>query len=366
MSLQCGIIGLPNVGKSTIFNALTKANIAAENYPFCTIDPNIGIVEIPDLRLHKLAEIYNPKKITPASVQFIDIAGLVSGASKGEGLGNQFLGQIRQAQAIIHVVRCYEDNNITHVEGAIDPIRDTELIETELLLADIQSLEKRVVKIKKQKKTSKKESFDELDLLLRLIEHCNNGFRALNFPMNTEEFKFISELNLLTIKPILYVANIDEKELVKKKKGIHTSRLIKFLTKRDTPLIEICGKLEHEISILPKEEKKIFLEEYNLLEPSLNKLIRAGFKMLGLGTFFTGGPNEVKAWTLKEGSNATLAAKEIHSDIQRGFIKAEIIKYEELEQYGSEKAVKEAGLARLEGRDYIVNDGDCIFFHFNV
>ena len=366
MGLQCGIIGLPNVGKSTIFNALTKANIPAENYPFCTIDPNVGIVKIPDSRLNKLAEIYNPKKITPANVQFIDIAGLVSGASQGEGLGNQFLGQIRQAQAIIHVVRCYEDSNITHVEGVIDPIRDAELIETELLLADIQSLEKRVVKIKKQKKNLKKESSDELDLLLRLIEHCNNGSRALNFFMNEEEFKFISELHLLTIKPILYVANIDEKELIRKKKGIHTSRLVEYLKKRETPSIEICGKLEHEISVLSKEEKKVFLKEYNLLEPSLNKLIRAGFKMLGLGTFFTGGPNEVKAWTLKKGSNASLAAKEIHSDIQRGFIKAEIIKYKELEEYGSERAVKDAGLARLEGRDYIVNDGDCIFFHFNI
>ena len=365
MALRCGIVGLPNVGKSTIFNALTESSVPAENYPFCTIEPHIGIVPLPDLRLAKLKNIFNPEKVTPASVEFTDIAGLVKGASKGEGLGNKFLSQIRQVSAIVHVVRCFEDENITHVEGSIDPVRDAELIETELLLADLETLEKSVYRLNKLAK-KEKNAQKELAIVLRLKAHCDLGKMARTFDAVEEELEIIKNLFLLTQKPILYVANVDENEILQTTRSLHAQALFDFAKKESNQAIRLCGKIEQEIALLNEEEKIIFMDEYNLNEPGLNKLIHASFKLLGLETYFTGGPIEVRAWTIKEGATAPEAAGEIHTDFQRGFIKAEVIKYADLIVHGSEKKVKDAGLAQLEGKDYIVCDGDCIYFHFNV
>jgi GTP-binding protein YchF len=366
MALRCGIVGLPNVGKSTIFNALTASSVPAENYPFCTIDPHVGIVELPDPRLDKLAEIFKPGKVTPATVEFTDIAGLVRGASKGEGLGNQFLGQIRQVAAIIHVVRCFDDNNVTHVEGGVDPVRDAELIETELLLADLETLERRYSKAEKGLKSGVKKEHKEFDVIKRLLEHCNAGHRARTFKADEEEITIVRSLHLLTRKPILYVANVDEAEITHDKRGKLEQQLVEFAEKEGNLAIRLCGKLEQEIAILPDNEKAMFLEEFNLSEPGLHKLIHVGFRLLELETFFTGGDVEVRAWTIKQDATAPEAAAEIHTDFQRGFIKAEVIKYNDLIRLGSEKAVKDAGLAKLQGKEYLVADGDCIYFHFNV
>lgn len=365
MALRCGIIGLPNVGKSTIFNALTKSSVPAENYPFCTIDPHVGVVPLPDLRLDRLAEIYKPEKVTPATVEFTDIAGLVRGASKGEGLGNRFLGQIRQVAAIVHVVRCFEDKNTTHVEGSLDPVRDAELIETELLLADIESIEKRM-RITEKAAKSEKASAREFAVLGRLLSHCSDGHRARTFAADKEDSAVIRSLHLLTRKPILYVANVDEVEIMQDKRGPFCQTLFDFAEKEGNLAIRLCGSLEQEIASLPDDEKSLFLDEYNLPEQGLDKLIHSGFKLLELETFFTGGPKEVRSWTIKNNATAPQAAGEIHTDFERGFIKAEVFPYSELDKLGSEKAVKDAGLAKLQGRDYVVKDGDCIYFHFNV
>tara|TARA_B100000959_G_scaffold239460_1_gene260078 strand:+ start:359 stop:1456 length:1098 start_codon:yes stop_codon:yes gene_type:complete len=365
MALRCGIVGLPNVGKSTIFNALTKSSVPSENYPFCTIDQHVGIVSLPDSRLDKLNKIFQPEKVTPATVEFIDIAGLVRGANKGEGLGNQFLGQIRQVSAIVHVVRCFENDNITHVEGSIDPIRDAELIETELLLADLQTIEKNINRLEKLVK-KEKNAEKELNILLRLKEHCDEGKMARTFYTQKDEINIIESLFLLTGKPILYVANVDETEIVNNKRNDYVQSLFDFADNENNLAIRLCGKIEQEIADLNKEEKSLFLDEYNLQEPGLNKLIHAGFNLLGLETYFTGGPTEVRAWTINKGSTAPQAAGEIHTDFERGFIKAEVIKYKHLIKYGSEKKVKDAGLSQLHGKEYIVEDGDCIYFHFNV
>jgi len=358
-------VGLPNVGKSTIFNALTASSVPAENYPFCTIEPHMGIVPLPDDRLAELEKIFNPEKVTPATVEFTDIAGLVRGASKGEGLGNQFLSQIRQVAAIVHVVRCFEDDNVVHVEGGVDPVRDAELIETELLLADLDTLEKsvyRLTKLAKKEKGAQK----ELDVVSRLKVHCDAGNMARTFEADAEENAIIRTLFLLTRKPILYVANVDEDEITHDKRNSYVQALFDFAKKENNLAIRLCGKIEQEIAIMDDEGKAMFLEEYNLPEPGLNKLIHAGFNLLELETYFTGGPIEVRAWTIKQGASAPEAAGEIHTDFQKGFIKAEVIKYDDLVRLGSEKNVKDAGLAVLQGKEYTVQDGDCIYFHFNV
>ena len=366
MSLQCGIVGLPNVGKSTLFNALTKSSAPAENFPFCTIDPHVGIVNLPDSRLDKLKAIYKPEKVTPATVEFIDIAGLVKGANKGEGLGNKFLGQIRETSAIIHVVRCFNDSDIVHVNGEVNPIRDAEIIETELLLADLDTLERKLDKTKKLARGGDKRLKIELGLLERLIDHCGDGLWAKSIKFTEEEFEIAKGFHLLTNKPILYVANISEDDITSNSANKNLEELINYASSKNSSVIKVCASIEQEISTLSDEEEKVFLIEYNLKESGLNKIVRASFNLLGLQTYFTGGPTEVRAWTINKGSTAKQSAGVIHSDFERGFIKAEVFSYDDLVEHGSENALSNLGLARTEGKDYIVKDGDCIFFKFNV
>ena len=355
------------MGKSTLFNALTESSVPAENYPFCTIEPHVGIVALPDDRLKELAKIYNPQKIVPAAVEFTDIAGLVRGASKGEGLGNKFLGQIRQTAAIIHVVRCFENDNVTHVEGNVDPIRDAGTIETELLLADLETLEKRHRKTEKGARSGDKTAKKELNLINRLIQHCNDGHRARTLPIHdADEKKILHSLHLLSSKPILYIANVDETEIIQDERNKHVQALFDFAEKEGNSAIRVCASIEQEIAVLPKDEKELFLLEYNLPEPGLHKVIHAGFSLLGLHTFFTCGDQQVRAWTIPVGASAPKAAGEIHTDFERGFIKAEIFQYDEIIKHGSEKILSDLGLIRQEGKQYIVKDGDCIFFKFNV
>ena len=361
MSLRIGIVGLPNVGKSTLFNALTKSGIEAENYPFCTIDPNIGIVEVPDKRLTEIDALINSKKIIKTAIEFVDIAGLVKGASQGEGLGNKFLSNIRNVDAIIHVVRCYENENVTHVEGNIDPKRDIEIIETELILKDLETVTKRIEKIKRDVKAGRK--LEENKLLENLLSHLNNGnnLNQLNI-----EHELMKELNLLTDKPILFVVNVSEDDIIQTE---HTEQLIKlheYLNSRNENYINICSSLEQEISNLEEEEQKEYLKEFGVEEPVLNSLIRKAYNMLSLHTFFTAGPQEIRAWTIKLNDNAYDAAGKIHTDFQKGFIKAEVYHFSDLVKYKDELAVKEAGLIKQEGKEYVVKDGDIMLFKFNV
>ena len=361
MSLKCGIVGLPNVGKSTLFNALTNAQIQAENYPFCTIEPNQGIVEVPDNRLEKLVKIVNPKKVIPASVEFVDIAGLVEGASKGEGLGNTFLSHIRETQTIIQVVRCFEDKNITHVNNKVDPLADVEIIETELLLADLEILEKVKINFNKKKSILDRNSIEKLEVIEEIIELIKESNRKKISEISNEKKNLVKEYNLICLKPFIYVANIDENN-----SEINIETLKNKVSKEGSEFIILSIKLESEISELDTNEKTIFLKEMGLEEPALERLIRKSYNSLGLGTFFTAGKEEVRAWVLKKGSLAPQAAGVIHSDFERGFIKAEVVSFDDYISFNGEQGAKSAGKLRSEGSDYVVNEGDIILFRFNV
>ena len=366
MALTCGIIGLPNVGKSTIFNALTSSDIPAENYPFCTIDPNVGVVAVPDEKLKALAQIYLPVKTTPAVMEFVDIAGLVRGASKGEGLGNQFLGHIREVTAIIQVVRCFEDDNITHVEGSIDPIRDVETIESELIIKDLDSVEKQLHRVAKLAKSGDKVAKVDEALLTRIRAQLDDIQPARTLHFDEDELTRVKSYFLLTMKPVLYVANVDEAEILAEQRGPLTQRLFDYAQQTGAGALRLCGKLEQEIALLDDAEKLEFCAEYGLEEPGLNKLIHRAYDLLHLQSFYTAGPKEVRAWTIRKGATAPKAAAEIHTDFEKGFIKAAIFKFDDLMIHGSEKVLKEKGLISLQGKEYIVQEGDCIYFHFNV
>ncbi|MFQ5580454.1 MAG: redox-regulated ATPase YchF [Nitrospiria bacterium] len=364
MAINCGLIGLPNVGKSTIFNAMTRGEAAVANFPFCTVDPNVGIVEVPDARLTCLVEIYKPKKLSPTSMAFVDIAGLVAGASKGEGLGNQFLSHMRETDALVHIVRCFEDPEIVHVGGTVDPARDIETIDTELILKDLDTVEKRLFKTGKKAKSGDKAAIHETDVLQQLLECLSEGKSARTLALSEEEIPFLKELALLTAKPVLYVANVPEAQV--KTGNSHSERVAEIAGREGTSSIAISGKIESEIAALPPDEGEMFLNELDLPEAGLSRLIRASYKMLGLLTFFTVGEDEVKGWTIRNDTPAVQAAGKIHSDIERGFIRAEIFRYQDLIDHGSLQAIKSKGLLRLEGKEYLIQDGDCVYFRFNV
>ena len=366
-NLEVGIVGLPNVGKSTLFNAITKAGAQAENYPFCTIDPNVGVVDVPDPRLSVLHEMYNSKKTTPASVSFVDIAGLVKGASKGEGLGNQFLEHIRQVEAIAHVVRCFDDDDVTHVEGSVDPIRDIGIIEAELCLADLDVVEKRINKVDRALKSGSKEAKEEDAVLRKIKAALDEGRLAKSVEYTDEELEKIRDLNLLTMKPTLYVANVAEDEAATADaENEYVQRVKEFAKGEGAEVVTIAAKVESEIAELDDAEAKEFLETLGLEESGLDRLIKAAFSLLGLLTFLTAGPDECRAWTITKGTTAPKAAGKIHSDIERGFIRAEIVNYDDLVAAGSTAAAREKGQVRLEGKDYVMQDGDVTYFRFNV
>jgi GTP-binding protein YchF len=363
MSLKCGIVGLPNVGKSTLFNALTRAGIAAENYPFCTIEPNVGIVEVPDPRLKQLAEIVKPQRVVPAIVEFVDIAGLVAGASRGEGLGNQFLANIRQTDAIVHVVRCFEDDNVVHVAGRVDPVSDIEVIGTELALADLATLEKAQARDVKKARAGDKEAQKLVTLYDRLLPHLNEGKPVRSLGLSAEDKALLAPLCLLTVKPAMYVANVAEDGF---ENNPHLERLQALAAEEGAPVVALCAAIEAEIATLDEADKMDFLESMGLHEPGLNRLIRAAYDLLGLQTYFTAGVKEVRAWTIHKGDTAPQAAGVIHTDFERGFIRAQTIAFEDFVAFKGEQGAKEAGKMRSEGKEYVVRDGDVMNFLFNV
>ena len=366
--MKLGIVGLPNVGKSTLFNSLTKAGAESANYPFCTIDPNVGVVTVPDERLNVLGEMYHTKKIIPAAIEFVDIAGLVKGASKGEGLGNQFLANIREVDAIVHVVRCFENSNIVHVDGSINPLRDIETINLELIFSDLEILERRISKVSKVARNDKSAA-KELGLLNKVKAHLEDGKLAKTFEEvdDEEEQAWLESYNLLTYKPVIYAANVSEDDLADdaaNNEGVQAVR--EYAKGEQSEVFVVCAEIEAEISELDDDEKKMFLEDLGLKESGLEKLIKASYKLLGLISYLTAGEPEVRAWTITEGTKAPQAAGKIHSDFERGFIKAEVVSYDDLINCGSYNAAKEKGLVRMEGKEYVVKDGDVILFRFNV
>jgi GTP-binding protein YchF len=363
--MKLGIVGLPNVGKSTLFNAITKAGAEVANYPFCTIAPNVGVVEVPDTRLDFLEKVYHAKKKVPAAVEFVDIAGLVKGASQGEGLGNQFLAHIRETAAIVHVVRCFESKDIMHVMGEVDPLRDIEIIDTELVLADMESLSKRLERLQKAIRLNDKKMLAEMELAVKVKAHLDAGNPARMLKLNNYEKILLKDFFLITAKPVLYACNVSENDLPEMNNK-HMATVKEKAKNKNTQAIPICAKIEAELAELSERERETFLKDLGIEEPGLNRLIKAGYSLLGLETFLTAGEIEVRAWTIKKGCSVPQAAGAIHSDFERGFIKAEVMSFEDLFRLGNEKAVKDAGLLRIEGKEYIIKDGDIVEFHFNV
>lgn len=366
MGFQCGIVGLPNVGKSTIFNALTSAKAEAANFPFCTIEPNTGIVKVPDPRLDKITEFVQPKSTVPASMTFVDIAGLVKGASKGEGLGNQFLGHIRETHAIAHVVRCFQDENVVHVDGSVDPIRDIEVIDTELTLKDLEAVEKKFPATQKLARTGNKDAAILLGALEPVKAALEDGRPIRSLNLDDQQMAILSDMHFITSKKVMYIANVSDNDLADPSQNPYVQKVMAHAEKEGSEVLVLSGKIESEIAELSDEEKADFLADLGLEEPGLNRVIRKGYELLGLQTYFTAGEKEVRAWTIQKDWKAPQAAGVIHTDFERGFIKAEVYHYEDLLKHKTEQAIKDAGLLRLEGKDYIVKDGDIILFRFNV